>query len=609
MKFATLIKTKKNMKNKPEPDNPLPDSGWSRIRALLDPLQLLGIKQDPVCLAEEWRKLEQVNARLMERDRRWDALYQAGGGKVSDFILADFGTLHPEGLEIQTISEQTIKFKSIVESDTFKNRSLPGKALELFRTAGMVEWTSDDTIHMNPVNFTELGRNLTAPYRFMTDQGITQVSHIAPHEFIHTRQHHREKSGWFSPLSGMDLQSIGMQDKSSLQRFWRDTVRTARDISTALDHRGRTTSGYFSDKKEMQARMHEMLAVGYAQWQKLPQNRTELWAALYNMGVEPTEEVGKWMRESEEGRKALTDFAVNPSISARVAGDASTFNNIASHVGEDDVKQGLWLCHYPSLYGELLEFYGDGPGRARMGLGHNPNAAIEALKTINSENAELSEEKALQIADSVPAHNASPFLNALISAPVQSRHYQNTLKVADAFLARADVREQLVRNDEIDGFFPQDSHQTVRNYVDTDNRPPLDKALLLGRSDMVRLLMQAGVDPFQRYIVVDIRDKPLFTSFPASIVHDVAQEQAFLADPNSAPKERREWCRSPEAHAWSKARLKAIETMLESSEDPDHASEIVYHGGSKELLSLREFLARSGIGKTQERQTVPEYEA
>ncbi len=86
MKFATLIKTKKNMKNKPEPDNPLPDSGWSRIRALLDPLQLLGIKQDPVCLAEEWRKLEQVNARLMERDRRWDALYQAGGGKVSDRV-------------------------------------------------------------------------------------------------------------------------------------------------------------------------------------------------------------------------------------------------------------------------------------------------------------------------------------------------------------------------------------------------------------------------------------------------------------------------------------------------------------------------------------------
>ncbi|MBK9585772.1 MAG: hypothetical protein KA099_06620 [Alphaproteobacteria bacterium] len=568
-------------------------------------------------LTAEWQRTQDINQRLMDRNRRWDELYQAGGGKVSDFLRADFGTEDPAGLQIDPTPDQTIAIKSMIEAPGYKDYSLLDKFITFHYISGFVIEDRDDAIYLNPRLFPARERQKSFdPVRYtnaalghLLGHKTLEVSDTASHEFAHTRQHHIEKGGWRGKPSGNDILQAGLSEKPTIARYWREANRFIKDISALLKQRF-PVDGYFAETKEMQARMHEMLAVGYAQWQKLPTTRTELWAALSNMGVEPTEAIRKQLEESEDGKKALADFAVTPAIAARVAHVASTFNNIASHVGEADVKEGLWVSHYPALYGELLEFYGDGPGRARMGLGQNPRAAIEAVRTIRSNETEMSESEATQIAASIPPASAAPFLNKVMMTLRHSPYNARAMQVSQALLTREDVRQEMFRDrlneSGSDGIFY--GNQVARNYLDTDNTLPLSSALNLGNTEMVRIIMKAGANPFQRYLDVDIRDKPLFSSSAAQVVLSWAKDMDYLADPTRVPKTERERVSDPGFREWVEARGKAIETMLESSPDPDRTHPFVHTDGTREQVSLRELVDRAKRMSAPDPERPQEYE-
>ncbi|MCD8494066.1 MAG: hypothetical protein LRY39_01370 [Alphaproteobacteria bacterium] len=243
------------------------------------------------------------------------------------------------------------------------------------------------------------------------DGGQSKTSTSA-HEFVHTRQRNIWQAGWYGMIWYNSIEHVGQHEKQGLSRSWRQLTRKTLDMANYTPGIG-AVGTYFARNEEMQARMQEILAMGYQQWQKMPLNKTELWAALINFGMSPPKAVREHM-ETPEGKDALAEFKVLESIRKSMAGTVGTFKTIQAWAGDDDVKQALWDVQYPLLYGELLEMYGDIPGRARMKLGSNPRPSIEISSYLKSFAGRMPEEHAWDIARKIPNDQVIPLVNNLI---------------------------------------------------------------------------------------------------------------------------------------------------------------------------------------------------
>ncbi len=109
------------------------------------------------------------------------------------------------------------------------------------------------------------------------------------------------------------------------------------------------------------------------------------------------------------------------------------------------------------------------------------------------------------------------------------------MRLSEALLTRDDVKAVLFAGD-----------QVVRNYTGQYEEPPLDLTLLRGHVTMTGILTDAGADPFQRYTLVDMRGRTLFSSYPLSCVNSVLNDENNLANPDQLPRKSRKFFKDPE---------------------------------------------------------------
>jgi hypothetical protein len=212
----------------------------------------------------------------------------------------------------------------------------------------------------------------------------------------------------------------GVSDRNvitrSLKKAYQSAVQGLQEYLAYRHHKNKYLSirNYFTSETEVQARLHEVMVHGYAGWQKMPTNKTELWAALANYGLTPPRAIRKELEASEQGRQALSDFRVSPAarhrmrMAIRDLGYAHDFAVFKAH------KEAYWQTGIPRIYGALLELYGDGPGRARLDAGVNPRAAKALLSCLKHNPSTLTVDKIEDMVAQVPPVWANAVMTSLL---------------------------------------------------------------------------------------------------------------------------------------------------------------------------------------------------
>ncbi|HRQ60792.1 MAG TPA: ankyrin repeat domain-containing protein [Alphaproteobacteria bacterium] len=532
-------------------------------------------------LMQDWSSAMGVFSRMVERSGRWEALYKAGGGHAHDCMEADFGPGGPKNLDIQPYLNQRVDIKSFFNDPWFQDLSLLKKAREL----GFIGGRGGEKITVNPLS----------PVRLS--------SSTLSHEYVHTRQRDITETGWDGLVEYNAIHYVGQFQKTLLARGWSEIKRGVVDIATYSPGVG-SVSSYYAKNNEIQARMHEILATGFQQWGKLPVTKIEFWAAMANFGMKLPPSVMAAL-DTEEGQKALRDFKTMKPLQSCRASQVSVFQDIERWVGDADVKEALWHTHYPLIYGELLEFYGDIPGRARLGLGHNPRPAIEVMAELKAASDDISEETAQELAAKIPPDLAAAFINNLIKRYGEhGEGHGNAMLVTRFLLERSDVKTAL--------FDPP--VLKTDNHSGLDNHPPLMVAVERGHKGMVEMLMRAGANPFQKCDMYDMRGVQI--GVPTSAAHSIGSRSFILEsldDPAQfSSRSSRQYYTDPESRAQMIENLDqksgALYEMMALAMEAGRQY-LVEHKGKRRMLTFAQGLVTLGIDHdfTQEPPARPEW--
>jgi hypothetical protein len=490
-------------------------------------------------LTSQWDNTQEVNQRHYDRHKRWEEIFDNGGGTASEFIKADFGTTNPNGLDVTLWDDEEISIITPFQDNNFLLKTKEKQLHEATSGAAWVNCGVSNSITLNTmINFGHepyvsyikeaLDGSLDPKIQDFTklnkqrDFDIRTPSYMS-HEFSHTRENFVSNSGWLTHDSQVDFLHVGKQERSFLQRTWEKTIRPLIDRRSSKDDPAYRSSQYLAQNTELQARMNELIVKGYQEWDKLPATKMELWAALHNFGIKAPRSVQKALKSSEEGKKALKDFKLNANFKTLYSHTVKQINDVQDFAGYTDIKEAFWNHKYPLLYSNIIEGYGDKLGRERMGLGKNPRDAIEALRELRSiGQADIDESHAEAIAARVPTELSADFIKSIINLREHTitdyREEENTLKVCRHLLMREDV-QKLVKSPSV----RLDSTQSLRT--------PLCASIDSGDIEMTRLLAMAGANPFQDVRIYDMRGKLEYTTCPADTPFGIKYREDMLNDP------------------------------------------------------------------------------
>ena len=499
-----------------------------------------------------WDETMAVNDRHAARTNRWADIFIAGGGTTSECLKADFGPDGPVGLNLKPWPEQFVKIENMIHSNWFKQASI-WKKLTAHYPGGFVELGRSDAMHISPLEFTkpelQIKRALGLTPDSISYKG--RLPGILTHEYTHTRQHYLRQSGFPFLFTGSnDIINIGMDDLSMSKRTWRHLSRIFQDAHHDTKY---TVKKYYAQDIEMQARLNEIMAMAYAGWQKLPTSKTELWAALRNIGFKAPDDVIDMLDNTPDGQRATQAFKVAPTISTLTSGKVYTFNNIYDYVGEEKAQEFLWYQHYPLLYGNLIEQYGDIPGRERVGMGKNPRTAIEAHMYLKNAPQPLSQEEAARVAAQIEPEIAATFLNSLIIAQINpDRETHNDMLVTKALLARDDVRRILCS--------PEVKLYPFNAYSE---QPSLKMAILRGNAKMVEALAQAGIPINQTIVYADTEGRKCSQRTVEEQIKELQSNYDDFANGKFPHRNAKKFWSSPEGNKYLITTQQNLSTMQE----------------------------------------------
>jgi hypothetical protein len=127
---------------------------------------------------------------------------------------------------------------------------------------------------------------------------------------------------------------------------------------------------YLRQGAEVQARLHQVMIDGYQRWGKLPANQDEFLAAIKNAGIKLPKEIETHLNGLPGNSSARHFLNAKPGLQTQVILDIQQVSNSLMA----DSRLLLWNKSMPAMYADLIEMYGDKPGRERFGLGKNPKA-------------------------------------------------------------------------------------------------------------------------------------------------------------------------------------------------------------------------------------------
>jgi hypothetical protein len=117
----------------------------------------------------------------------------------------------------------------------------------------------------------------------------------------------------------------------------------------------------------------------------------------------------------------------------------------------------------------------------------------------------------------------------------------------------------------------------------------------------VRLLLDAGADPFQRYHLVDMRGKAVMSVCPMACVENVVNVEKALADPSSLPKALQKFYADENGRASTVERMAnmraALAVVADCCGDSNVRLKFYGYGGGCEDVSLNQVLERIGMGR------------
>lgn len=282
-----------------------------------------------------------------------------GYASMDEILQASFGEWPPKGLDIVMANPQIVSFGDIADRP-------PDPERPNFIVYGDAMLHGERRIRMNHEVLAE---------RMSVIERSAYTSTLG-HEGVHILQGDNvyRASEIYGPGS-RDVQHghqmvIGAHDP--LRTIFRDHINT--EVTSAFSTDNTKHLEYLSEGVETQARIHEVIIDGYQRWGQVPATREEFLVAMHNSGINIPDEVMDTVRSSPTFEASNRIFGVaSPHVSQPID-DINFSTNALTPQGQAE----FWNEGATRLYVDLIEMYGDGPGRARFDMGVNMRPELRA---------------------------------------------------------------------------------------------------------------------------------------------------------------------------------------------------------------------------------------
>ena len=323
------------------------------------------------------------------RERMANQLLMRGHATMDQILEASFGEWPPKGLEIVGANDQRVQLVPFMEyvAKALKEKPLLQRLRVQYdvvtKYTGFSRQQGPREITINTHKFILF----TLPSLFGNKREGRFYSTMG-HEAIHTLQgdHYYRAESVFGKEYANKVQQSQNDTKSRVLLtclFEQHALASNPFANKEQEH-----ISYLSDGDEVQARMHQIVAEGYQQWGRLPQNREELWVAFSEAGLRPPQGVADQLRLSPTIEQTRAVFGRRPN--SAVADIKIHELNLVQNELTPRGHSALWHDTLPAMYADLIEMYGDRQGGERFGLGKNERAPVREAIAAQRE-AELRE--------------------------------------------------------------------------------------------------------------------------------------------------------------------------------------------------------------------------
>lgn len=427
--------------------------------------------------AQERVRFTQEDLRLRARAERLYRLMMRGHATSAEILEADFGTKNPRGLDVE-YPDLDNEMVPMTEDPEFKKWDEQKQQDELKKFLGF--YNEGEVFYLHP-DFYDLETDPS--YR------LYGTSQVLPHEHIHRLQQDDFEAGFsFLPVNMQNYDLFSPIEekgiKGKIKRLYQKFNQAAADKKMERKSLSRI-SDYLSKEDEIQARMHEVIATGYALWMRMPRTKIQLWAALHNMGLDTPKHIRKILHGTDEGKEALKMFHVTRPMRPYLRETTKQLNAVYDYATLPERRALLWDEAYPALYGNLLELYGDKLGRERMGLGKNPAETKKIIQQLQKGALAPDSQQISFAVASLPASQSEVLITAIINKFSEGdSNSPAAFEVIRSLLKRADVQDFL------------NKPRTYHRYDGGNFQNALIRALIRGHEPVIQIMAHAGINPF-----------------------------------------------------------------------------------------------------------------
>lgn len=300
-----------------------------------------------------------------QREKMAYQLMMRGHASMDEILTANFGEWPPQGLDIVGHNNQRVNIVSLMDLNDGDNAlsRLWNKVKDAWTVAGRGSLDGERNLYINRFICcllpAWLGGGLNSTMGHEATHNM-QGDHYWRAESVFRREDaHRIWGQQHDTLSNMIADKVYDEhlNRGRLRTTFNKAVKYLYDIE------------YHKQGIELQARLHEVMMNGYPAWGRLPANRQELLTAMEDAGLKMPNSV----REQLDAIPGIEETRATFS-GARKNGRLPDGLSFAVNALTDEGRVEFWNRGLPALYSDLIEMYGDGPGRARFNFGVNERA-------------------------------------------------------------------------------------------------------------------------------------------------------------------------------------------------------------------------------------------